>query len=126
MIDPAGEDVWFTISNGHASATACIYDPVTNAVTPNHCNFHTATAFHPEDLDLIRRNSRFFGVAFSEGNVLTTVDPAGNPDFHQFDDMCGQVLITQELPFAGTSGLSGLSWNGTGFVVTPILSNATE
>ena len=66
VIDPAGGDVWFTISNGHASATACIYNPVTNAVTPNHCNFHTATAFHPEDLDLIRRNSRFFGVAFSE------------------------------------------------------------
>jgi len=125
VIDPAGGDLWFTISNGHSAATACSYNPVTNAATPNHCNFHTATAFHPEDLDLIRRNSRFFGVAFSEGHVLTTVSTVDNttPDFHQFDSLCGQVLITQELPFPGTSGLNGLSWNGTGFDVTPILAN---
>jgi uncharacterized repeat protein (TIGR01451 family) len=123
VVDPAGGDVWFTISNGHSSAPVCTLNGSGQA-TPNHCNFHTTTAFHPEDLDLIRRNSRFFGVAFSMNHVLTTVDPVtGAGDFHQFDDMCGQVLITQELPFAGTSGLSGLSWNGSGFVVTPILSN---
>src|SRR5207245_10528874 len=56
-------------------------------------------------------------------------DPVtGLPDFHQFDDVCGQALITQELPFGfgtapGTSGLNTLSWNGTSFVVTPITSN---
>jgi uncharacterized repeat protein (TIGR01451 family) len=123
VIDPAGSDVWFTISNGHASAPPCTLD-VNGQATPNHCNFHTDTAFHPEDLDLIRRNSRFFGVAFSEDHVLTTVDPVtGAPAFNQFDDMCGQVLVTQELPFAGTSGLSSLSWTGSAFVITPILSN---
>jgi hypothetical protein len=76
---------------------------------------NSAWKFLFKSSDLIRRNSRVFGVAFSEGHVLTTVDPVDHvtPAFNQFDDMCGQVLITQELPFAGTSGLSGLSWNGT-------------
>ena len=131
VVDPDATDVWFTISNGHSLATACTLD-ANGEATPNHCNFHTATAFHPEDLDVIRRNSRFFGVAFSEDHVLTTLDPnTGAPDFHQFDSLCGQVLITQELPFGfpsnttppATSGLSSLAWNGTGFDVTPIASN---
>ena len=123
VIDPNGLDTWFTISSGHASAPVCSLDGSGQA-TPNHCNFHTDTAFHPEDLDLIRRNSRFFGVAFSEGHVLTTVDPVtGAPAFNQFDDMCGQVLITQEFTFPGTLGLSTLSWTGTGFVVTPVTAN---
>jgi uncharacterized repeat protein (TIGR01451 family) len=117
-IDPNGTDSWFTISNGHASAPACTLD-VNGEATPNHCNFHTDNAFHPEDLDLIRRDSEFFGVAFSEQHVLTSTD---------FDQFCGQVLVTQELPFGfgtspGTSGLSALGWSGTTFVIQPITSN---
>ena len=111
-INPNAVNDFFTISAGLPPTCAA------NG-TPSGCNFQTANAFHPEDLDLIRRNSTFFGVAFNEGHVLTS------PDFNQF---CGQVLITQELPFGfgtspGTSGLSTLGWNGTNFVVTPITSN---
>ena len=115
VIDPNGSGVWFTISNGHLLAAPCLLD-INGQATPNHCNFHTAAAFHPEDLDVIRRNSQFFGVAYTDGQVLTT-QPA------DFDPFCAQVLITQESPFAGTSGLSALSWDGTQFVARPLTTN---
>ncbi len=83
---------------------------------PGHTHYLTAVPFHPEDLDVIRRNSQFFGVAFTDGQILTA-------QAADFDPFCGQVLITQEYPFAGTSGLSALSWDGTQFVVRPLTTN---
>jgi hypothetical protein len=116
-VDPNAVDSWFTISAGLAQT--CTLDGSGHA-TPNHCNFQTPSnaEFHPEDLDVIRGNAQFFGVAFSDGEVLSA--PASD-----FTNLCGQVLITQEFPFQGTSGLSVLSWNAqtTSFNVAPLPAN---
>jgi uncharacterized repeat protein (TIGR01451 family) len=87
----------------------------TTAPLVNGCNFPTATAFHPEDLDVIRKDANFFGVDFGGGKVLTA--RFDDPNFSNFNDRCGQVLISQEFPIPNTSGLYALRWNGTGFVV---------
>jgi hypothetical protein len=120
-VDPTTGNV-FTIGGGAGSGTAC----VGSTGLPNGCHYHTAIHFNPEDLDIIRGNADFFGVAFRDGQVLTA--PASD-----FAGLCGQVLITQEFPWTtantgsinGTSGLSALSWNGSSFVVTPLASNRT-
>jgi uncharacterized repeat protein (TIGR01451 family) len=103
----------FTIGAG--VGPACVV-PYTAAQTG--CNFATTTAFHPEDLDVIRRNADFFGVAFRDGEILTA--PAAN-----FDGRCGQVLVTQEFPFSNTSGLNALRWDSgtSSFIVDSLTSN---
>jgi hypothetical protein len=114
-VDPNAVDSWFTISAGLAQT--CTLDANGHA-TPNKCNFQTASEFHPEDLDVIRGNAQFFGVAFSDGKVYSA--PATD-----FANLCGQILITQEFPFQGTSGLSVLSWSAatTSFNVAPLPAN---
>jgi hypothetical protein len=67
---------------------------------------------HAEDIDLIRKDSQFFGVAFADGKILTA-------QATDFDPFCGNILITQELPSGhfppvsapGKSGLFILSFN---------------
>jgi len=109
---PGGVDTWFTISAGiPATCTPGL-------ATPNLCNYRTANAFHPEDLDIIRAHAQFFGVAFRDGEVLTA-------QASDFVNRCGQVFITQEFPFGGTSGLSAMRWDGgaNNFVVDPLSAN---
>jgi uncharacterized repeat protein (TIGR01451 family) len=105
---------FFTIGAG--AGPTC----VTTAPLVNGCNFPTATAFHPEDLDVIRKNADFFGVDFGGGKVLTA--KFDDPNFPNFRDRCGQVLITQEFLVPGTSGLYALRWDGTAFVVDLLTS----
>jgi len=112
-VDPTTGFV-FTIGGGVGSGTPC----VGSTGTPNGCHYHTAAHFNPEDLDIIRGNAEFFGVAFRDGLVLTA--PASD-----FAALCGQVLVTQEFPFPNTSGLSALTWDGTQFVATLLTSNRT-
>ena len=108
-INPNVVNNWFTIGAG--TGPAC---DATASV--NGCNFATAE-IHPEDLDVIRRNADFFGVAFADGAVLT----AKAVDFAQ---RCGQVLVTQEFPGANHAGLFALHWNGTdGFTADELTSN---
>jgi len=96
---PNALNSFFTIGGGTG--------PACNASgQPNGCNFAT-TPIHPEDLDIIRRNADFFGINFQNfpgGRMLTA--PAAN-----FDGRCGQIFMTQEFPFAGTSGLYALHWD---------------
>jgi hypothetical protein len=86
-------------------------------------NYPTSSPIHPEDIDLMRRNADFFGVAFSMGEILTA--PATD-----FDAFCNDIMITQEFPnggfpyadfpgpVPGKSGLFILKWNGSSFGVT--------
>src|SRR6185295_1529943 len=89
-------------------------DKISYATLPN---FHATSPIHPQDLDWIPKaasdsqtfgDGRFFGVDYGGGRVLTA-------DLHDFDQFCGDLLITREYPndgwFAGTSGLSTLRWN---------------
>ena len=113
-VNPNGLDDYFTIGNGTGVA--------------GHTHYPTAVAFNPEDLDIIRGNAEFFGVAFRDGEVLTAAAA-------DFNGLCGQVLITQEFPWTvankglanGTLGLSALKWDtGTSaFIVTPLVGNRT-
>jgi len=81
-----------------------------------HQHFLTNNAFHPEDLDVIRANAQFFGIAFRDGVILKA-------EATDFALRCGQILITQEFPFAGTSGLSALRWDpGTSSFITDALT----
>src|SRR6266404_583307 len=85
-----------------------------------HVHYLTNNSFHPEDIDVIRANAQFFGIAFRDGIVYSA--PASD-----FANRCGQILITQEFPFAGTSGLSALRWNATtsSFITDALTSNVT-
>ncbi len=85
-----------------------------------HVHYLTNNSFHPEDIDIIRANAQFFGIAFRDGIVYSA--PASD-----FANRCGQILITQEFPFAGTSGLSALRWNATtsSFITDALTSNVT-
>jgi hypothetical protein len=87
-----------------------------------YTNYATSSPVHPEDIDLMRRNTTFYGVAFSMNQLLT----APSTDFDAF---CDDILITQEFPNggypydmftpqAGVSGLSVLKWNGGSFDIT--------
>jgi uncharacterized repeat protein (TIGR01451 family) len=120
-VDPAGGDHWFTISA--ALPTTCT--PPT--ALPDHCNYQTATAFHPEDLDIIRAKADFFGVAFRDGVVYEV--KFADQSASNFRDRCGQVLITQEFPKIETgvphSGLYALRWDAasSAFVVDELSAN---
>src|SRR6266404_640278 len=85
-----------------------------------HVHYLTNNSFHPEDIDIIRANAQFFGIAFRDGIVYSA--PASD-----FANRCGQILITQEFPFAGTSGLSALRWNAatSSFITDALTSNVT-
>ncbi|MSP41731.1 MAG: hypothetical protein EXR70_24885 [Deltaproteobacteria bacterium] len=56
-IDPNGVNDWFTIGAG--TGPTCV-----GPGYQTFCNYPTANAIHPEDLDVIRRDSEFFGIAF--------------------------------------------------------------
>ncbi len=66
-----------------------------------------------EDIDMINANENFFGVNFGSGRILGAAAS-------DFAGMAGDILLTQEFPFGGTSGLSRLYWNGSALVADPI------
>lgn len=101
---------YFTI--GHLGVTTCDLANLTDA-----CHFHTAQAFYPEDLDLVRKNADFFAVDFGRKQLLKA--PAAD-----FAHRCGQIIITQEFPTPVTapSGFYALRWDGTAFVVDALTS----
>src|SRR5439155_18795797 len=70
----------FTIGGGVGSGTPCIG----STGLPNGCHYQTAAHFNPEDLDIIRANAAFFGVAFRNCQVLTAAAA-------DFAGPCGQV-----------------------------------
>jgi hypothetical protein len=85
-----------------------------------HQHFTTNNSFHPEDIDIIRANAQFFGIAFRDG-IVYSAQPS------DFVNRCGQILISQEIPFAGTSGLSALRWDPVtaSFITDALTSNVT-
>ncbi len=62
-----------------------------------------------EDIDLIDANENFFGVNFGTAKILGA--PAS--DFAAF---VGDILLTQEFPTGGGTGLYRLFWNGSSLV----------
>ena len=108
-INPNGVDDFFTVG---AAASGVL----------GHTHYQTATLFNPEDLDVVRKNADFFGVDFGGGKVLT----ASSTDLSasNFRDRCGQILITQEFPVFGTSGLYALRWDsGTATFIADLLTS---
>lgn len=62
-----------------------------------------------EDIDMINANENFYGVNFGTARLLGV-------EASQFAPYVGDILLTQEFPSGGTSGLSRLYWNGTNVV----------
>jgi hypothetical protein len=95
-------------------------------------NYATSVPLHPEDLDLIPRprtgvsgpEGDLFAVDFGHSQILRA--PAAD-----FADKCGQILVTQEFPTTGAtgvpSGFSTLTWNSiqNQFAVTPLANTGT-
>jgi hypothetical protein len=59
-----------------------------------------------EDIDLIVPNENFFGVNFGTSRILGAVAS-------DFTPYVGDILLTQEFPAGGSSGLFVLNWDGT-------------
>lgn len=98
----------FSIGAAAGGQPACTV--TAGLATPIGCNFATLTTIHPEDLDIIRLNSDFFGIDFGAGQVLT----AKHDDLiaSNFRDRCGQILVTAEFPdTSASSGLYALRWD---------------
>src|SRR6266498_2010492 len=100
VVDPNAFNSFFTIGSGAGNL------------------YQIGLDLHPEDIDIITKDAEFFGIAFRDGKILT----AGSADFA---NMCGQILVTQEFPAAGTSGLATLTWDGSGFQAMGLISNRT-
>lgn len=66
-----------------------------------------------EDIDLISPKENFFGVNFGTGALLGAAST-------QFQPMMGDVLLTQEVVTAGTTGLFRLKFDGTQLVAEAI------
>jgi hypothetical protein len=62
-----------------------------------------------EDIDLIPANENFFGVNFGTSRLLGA--PAS-----EFAPFAGDILLTQEFPSGGGTGLYRLYWNGSSLV----------
>jgi uncharacterized repeat protein (TIGR01451 family) len=80
--------------------------------TPYDLSFTLNSVNHPvkpEDLDLIEPGGDFFGVAFTDQEILTA--PASN-----FSAFAGDILVTQEFP-CGTNSGCGTSTPTTGLYV---------
>ncbi|MCB1742396.1 MAG: PASTA domain-containing protein [Gammaproteobacteria bacterium] len=71
-----------------------------------------------EDIDLIPENENFFGANYGSGNVLGV-------EAVQWRGYAGKILLTQEFPAAGTSGLYVLEWdNGPSVSPLPLSSES--
>ena len=113
-VNPAGGNDFFTIGGPGTTGFA------------GHVHYLTNTSFHPEDLDVIRANAELFAIAFRDNVVLKA--PATD-----FALRCGQILITQEFPFAtttpttGISGFSTLRWDAVtnAFITDALTANIT-
>jgi MYXO-CTERM domain-containing protein len=70
-----------------------------------------------EDIDMITANENFFGVNFGTSKLLG----APSADFAPYVD---DILLTQEFPSGGGTGLFVLSWNGSTLVTEQLTLNA--
>ncbi len=66
-----------------------------------------------EDIDLIGENQNFFGINF-DGAFLVGIRA------EELLPYSGDILLTQEFPAVGASGLFRLTWDGTQFVSTQL------
>ena len=62
-----------------------------------------------EDIDLITGTENFFGMAFANNAIFGAAAA-------QFLPYANSILLTQEIPAGGSSGLFRLSWNGSALV----------
>lgn len=72
-----------------------------------------------EDIDIVSAKENFFGVNFGTGQLL-------GAGAEQWETMMGDVLLTQEIVTAGTSGLFRLKFDGTTLVAQPIPLSAAQ
>jgi len=70
-----------------------------------------------EDIDLIDAGENFFGVNFGTSRILAA--PASD-----FASLVGDILLTQEFPAGGGTGLYRLHWNGVSLVADQFTLNA--
>jgi hypothetical protein len=66
-----------------------------------------------EDIDLINANENFFGVNFGTAKIVGVAAS-------EWAGMVGDILLTQEFPSGGSTGLFRLFWNGSSLVADPI------
>jgi hypothetical protein len=93
---------------------------------PSYQFYPVATPLQPEDLDIVPHgdptipgDGDLFGIDYGGGRILRA--PAS--DFATF---CGELLVTQEIPATGTSGLSFLRSGPSGFDVVTIVSSGAN
>lgn len=89
-------------------------------------NYATSAAIDSVDLDLVPApradvdgDGDLIGVDAGNARLLTAA-AAG------FAPLCGNLLVTSAQPQPGSSGLASLSWNGTGFDVSPLANDGPE
>ena len=72
-----------------------------------------------EDIDIVNPGENFFGVNFGTSRLLGATAQECKP-------MIGDILLTQEFPATGTSGLYRLQWDGTDLkaVAVPLGANS--
>jgi len=72
-----------------------------------------------EDIERVNPRENFFGVNFGSNRLLGA--PAD-----ELQSMVGDILLTQETPVAGTSGLYRLNFDGTNVTAQPVPLSATS
>ena len=72
-----------------------------------------------EDIDMIRMDENFFGVNYGSSRLLGVAA-------HEWRPMIGDILLIQEFPSNGGTGIFWLRWDGTNLVVDEIPLSATS
>lgn len=72
-----------------------------------------------EDIDLIVGNENFFGVNFGRSRIMGALAS-------DFAGLAGEILLTQEFPAGGGSGLFVLTWNGSDLQAQQLALSATS
>lgn len=70
-----------------------------------------------EDIDLVLPYENFFGLNYGTSRLLGI-------KYDELLPMAGDILLTQETPNAGTSGLYRLQWTGTALQAVPLVAAA--
>ena len=82
-------------------------------ISPNGDATTMKLGVNVEDIDIVMPGENFFGVNFGTSRLLGVTAA-------EFRPMIGDILLTQEVVTAGTSGLFRLQWNGTELKAEPI------
>lgn len=99
------------IAGAEGQGLLYVFDP-----TPNAAYTSYNLGVNIEDIDMINANENFYGVNYSQGRILGAA--AAN-----FSSMVGEILLTQEFPNSGGSGLYRMKWDF--FLNRPVATQIT-